>query len=171
MRLEETAKIYADVEQMIRKTIPADEMATVLNNIGIPNSSINLSLSDGSMIGPADGEILVALNENHHPSEGYKRTIRKELARQFPQLVCFFQPSDIATQVLNFGLPASIDVQVSGPMANAAKNSAIARQMIAEMGRVPGASDLRLQQVTNTPDIRINVDRTMADQMGLTQRD
>jgi multidrug efflux pump subunit AcrB len=170
-RLEETQKYYAQVEDAVRQIIPPDELGTIIDNIGIPNSTINLSLSDMSMIGPADGEILIALKEGHGPSAEHQRTLRKELAARFPQLVCWFAPSDIATQVLNFGLPASIDVQVTGPTANAQRNGEIARQMIAEVRHIPGAADVRLAQVDNTPDLRINVDRTLADQIGLTQRD
>ena len=116
-RLEETRKYFAAVEDAIRQIIPKDEVTTVIDNIGIPNSTINLSLSDMSMMSPADGEILVALNEKHHPTAGYQRTLRKELAKKFPQLQFYFAPADIVTQVLNFGLPASIDVQIVGPRA------------------------------------------------------
>ncbi|HTL30836.1 MAG TPA: efflux RND transporter permease subunit [Tepidisphaeraceae bacterium] len=170
-RLEETERYYAKVIDLIRETIPPDEIDTVLDNMGIPNSTINLSLSDGSMISPADGEILVSLKEHHKPTADYQHVLRKKLEQQFPQLVCFFQPSDIATQVLNFGLPASIDVQVTGPMINAPKNAEIAKAMLADIRKIPGAADLRMAQVTNAPDIRVNVDRTMADQLGLTQKD
>jgi multidrug efflux pump subunit AcrB len=170
-RLEETERYYARVIDLIRETIPEDEVETILDNMGIPNSTINLSLSDGSMISPADGEILVSLKEGHKPTAEYQHALRKKLAQQFPQLVCFFQPSDIATQVLNFGLPASIDVQVTGPMVNAQKNSEIAKAMLADIRKIPGAADLRLGQVIDTPDIRVNVDRTMADQLGMTQKD
>jgi multidrug efflux pump subunit AcrB len=170
-RLEETERYYAKVIDLIRDTIPANEIETILDNMGIPNSTINLSLSDGSMIGPADGEILVSLKEGHKPTADYQHVLRKKLAQTFPQLVCFFQPSDIATQVLNFGLPASIDVQVTGPMLNAQKNSEIAKAMLADIRKIPGAADLRMGQVTDMPDIRVNVDRTMADQLGMTQKD
>ncbi|HVT89804.1 MAG TPA: efflux RND transporter permease subunit [Tepidisphaeraceae bacterium] len=170
-RIEETQKYFAAVEDLIRKDIPEEEIATIIDNIGIPNSSINLALSDGSMIGPADGEILVSLNENHHPTAGYQTKLRTDLARQFPELVTFFQPSDIATQVLNFGLPASIDVQVAGNTANAQANEKIANLILADVRQVVGATDVRLAQVTNTPAIMVDVDRTMADQMGLTQKD
>jgi multidrug efflux pump subunit AcrB len=170
-RLEETRKLYARVEEVIRTVIPPEEIVTVLDNIGIPNSTINLSLSDGSLIGPADGEILIALKEHHQPTEKHKNALRVKMATAFPQLVCFFQPSDIATQVLNFGLPASIDVQVAGPVANGAQNYRIAQAIMSDIRKVPGAADIRLGQVVNAPDIRVNVDRTMAEQMGLTQRD
>jgi multidrug efflux pump subunit AcrB len=169
-RLEETQKYYAQVEEVIHRIIPADEIETLIDNIGIPNSTINLSLSDGSMISPADGEILIALKENHHPTAQYEEKLRLELARDFPQLVCFFQPSDIATQVLNFGLPASIDVQIAGPRNAQSRNEKIARDILADIRAVPGAADLRLAQVTNTPQLQVDVDRTMASQMGLTQK-
>ncbi len=169
-RLEETQKYFGQVENTIRQVIPAGELQTIIDNIGIPNSSINLSLSDMSMIGPADGEILVAMKENHHPTPEYQRKLRKELSAKYPQLTCWFAASDIATQVLNFGLPASIDVQVTGPPANADKNRQICEQMVAELRRVPGGADVRLAQVDNTPDLRIDVDRTLADQIGLTQQ-
>jgi multidrug efflux pump subunit AcrB len=170
-RIEETQKYFGRVEQVIRKDIPGKEISTIIDNIGIPNSSINLALSDGSLIGPADGEILVALNEGHHPTADYQRKLRIELAHEFPELVCYFAPSDIATQVLNFGLPASIDVQVAGPASNAIKNQGIATAMIGDIRKIPGAADLRLQQVANTPNILVNVDRVLANQLGVSQRD
>ncbi len=170
-RLEETEKYFASVEEVIREIVKADEINAVIHNMGIPNSSINLSLSDGSLMSAADGEILVSLKEGHAPSEVYMRKLRLELARRFPQLVCYFAPSDIATQVLNFGLSAPIDVQVSGPTANGPKNLEIARAMLTELRGVRGAVDARLQQVPETPDVRVNVDRTLADQIGLTQRE
>lgn len=170
-RIEESEKYFAAVENVIREKIPADEISTIIDNIGIPNSAINLALSDGSQISPADGEILVALNENHHPTAGYQRRLRAELATRFPQLVCYFAASDIATQVLNFGLPAAIDVQVDGPARNADANENIAKAMLAEIRNVPGAADIRMQEVAHAPDLRVNVDRTLADQIGLSQRD
>jgi multidrug efflux pump subunit AcrB len=170
-RLEETEKYFADVESVIREIVPAGEIKAIIDNIGIPNSSINLSLSDGSLMSAADGEILVSLSENHKPSEVYQQKLRLELAKRFPQLVCFFAPSDIASQVLNFGLAAPIDVQISGPAANAERNLALAGKVMADIRAVRGAVDARMQQVSNTPDVQIDVDRTMADQIGLTQRE
>jgi multidrug efflux pump subunit AcrB len=171
-RLEETEKYYVDVEKLIRRTIPSDELVTVLDNIGIPNSTINLSLSDGSMMSPADGEILIALKEGHHrPTAKYAKDLRRELAREFPQLVCWFAPADIATQVLNFGLPASIDVQVVGPAKNAPQNQQIASDLISDLRKVPGATDLRLEQVSRQPGLLVDVDRSMASQFGMTQKD
>jgi multidrug efflux pump subunit AcrB len=170
-RIEETARIYADVEEAIRGIVPDGEIAAVLDNIGIPNSGINLSLSDGSVMSPADGEVLVSLRENHSPTDRYAKRLRRELPERFPDLVFFFQPPDIATQVLNFGLPAAIDVQIAGPNRNGPENEIVARRILDDVRRVPGAVDARLQQVSHTPDIRIDVDRTLASQMGVTQRD
>jgi multidrug efflux pump subunit AcrB len=170
-RIEETARRYAAVEEVIRAAIPPAEVVTVLDNIGIPNSGINLSLSDGSVMSPADGEILVALTEKHAPTERYVKRLRRELPERFPDLVFFFQPPDIATQVLNFGLPAAIDVQISGPARNAPQNEVVAREILDDVRRVPGAADARLQQVSHTPDVRVNVDRALAAEMGVTQRD
>lgn len=169
-RLEETEKYYAEVEDAIRQTIPKEEIQTILDNIGIPNSTINLSLSDGSMMAPSEGEILVALKEGHRPTEKYARELRKVLAARFPHLTCWFAPADIATQVLNFGLPASIDVQVVGPPFNSEENERIARAMMADLRKIPGAADLRMQQVSHTPGLRVDVDRTLASQIGMTQK-
>jgi len=170
-RIEQTQAYYADAEAAIRKIIPPEEIDVVLNNIGIPNSSINLSYSDGSVMSPADGEILIALKEGHKPTPGYLAQIRRELPSQFPDLTFFSAPSDIVTQVLNFGLQAPIDVQVAGPMRNAAANEAFIRSVITEASKEPGLVDLRMQQVPKTPDIRVNVDRVFASQVGVSQRD
>jgi multidrug efflux pump subunit AcrB len=170
-RIEETENHFARVEDVIRGTIPSSEIVTVLDNMGIPNSGINLSLSDGSLMSPADGEILIALKPDHHPTEQYVKRLRKLLPQRFPELVFFFQPPDIVTQVLNFGLPAAIDVQVSGPPNNGAQNEAIAHDLLAELEAVPGAADVHLEQVPRTPDIQVDVDRSMANQLGVNQRD
>ncbi len=170
-RLEETENYFARVEDYLRHTIPAKEVSTMLDNIGIPNSGINLSVSDGSQISPADGEIMIALNENHHATAGYVKKLRKELPQRFPGVMFYFAPSDIATQVLNFGLPAPIDVQVLGPKSSNERNLEIAETLRKQIAAIPGAADVHIHQVSNTPDVRVNVDRTMADQMGLTQRD
>ncbi len=125
-RIEETERRFASVESSIRKLIPPGEVVTVLDNIGIPNSGINFSLSDGSMISPADGEILISLAEGHRPTAQYQRTLRKELSQQFPDLTFYFAPADIVTQVLNFGLPAPVDLQITGLLANHDKNYELA---------------------------------------------
>lgn len=170
-RIEETENYFAQVEDSIRKHIPKNELATMLDDIGIPNSGINLSLSDGSIMSSADGEIMISLKENHAPTAQHIKKLRKELRKEFPELTFFFQPPDIATQVLNFGLSAPIDVQFMGPMRDTPENEKLAREMMADLGMQPGLTDLRLAQVLHTPDIRVNVDRTLASQVGVTQRD
>jgi multidrug efflux pump subunit AcrB len=170
-RIEETNQYFARIAETIREVIPPNEVATILDNIGVPYSGINLSLSDGSMISPADGEILVSLREGHGSTDEYVTRLRNTLRARYPSATFFFSAPDIATQVLNFGLSAPIDVQVSGPIQNAEANRKIAAQLSREVARLPGVVDVRLQQVPRTPDLRVDVDRTMASQMGLTQKD
>lgn len=170
-RIEETERYFGDVTDVIRRTIPAEEISTVLDNMGVPYSGINLSMSDGTMISAADGEILVSLKENHGPTDEYVWRLRKELAREFPNLTFFFAAPDIATQVLNFGLSAPIDIMVGGPVPNTDANRRLAQRIRDEVVKIPGVADVRMQQVPRTPDIRVNVDRTMASQMGLSQRE
>jgi multidrug efflux pump subunit AcrB len=170
-RLEESERYFAKVEEYIRKeVIPPSEITTMLDNIGIPNSGINLSLSDGSQISPADGEILIALKEDHHPTAGYMKKLREQLPERFPGVMFYFAPGDIATQVLNFGLPAPIDVQILGPKSNNDKDLQIAEDLRRQISGVPGAVDVHIHQVAKTPDIRVTVDRAKADQMGLSQQ-
>jgi multidrug efflux pump subunit AcrB len=168
-RIEETERYYAKVEEAIRKLIPADEVKTMIDVIGIPNSGINLSLSDGSMMSPADGEILISLNDDHHPTADYTSKLRRELGDQFPDLTFFFSPPDIVTQVLNFGLPAAIDVQIVGPRKNQEENYKIAEQIRQRISEIPGAVDAHLQQVPYTPELQITTDRTLLSQLGLSQ--
>lgn len=170
-RIEETQRYFAPVERVIRRVIPPEQITTMLSNIGIPNSGINLSLSDGTVMSAADGEILVGLSADRTPTQDHIDALRVALRQELPNLTCFFKPADIVTQVLNFGLPAAIDVQISGPQSNNAANLALARQIIADLRAIPGASDVRLAQVTQTPDLRIAVDRTLASQVGVTQRE
>lgn len=170
-RLEESERHFAEVEKFLRTQIPASEISVILDNIGIPNSGINMSLSDGSQISPADGEILISLNEEHHPTAGYMKKLRAELPRQFPDLSFWFQPADIATQVLNFGIPAPIDVQIKGTHMTAEEDLKLARDLRRKISGVPGAVDVHLHQVYNTPDLRIEADRTIADQLGVRQQD
>ena len=169
-RIEQSERNFAAVEKFIRTQIPADEIDTIIDNIGIPNSGINMSLSDGSQISAADGEILISLNENHHPTAGYISKLRKELPGRFPQDGFWFQAADIATQVLNFGLPAPIDVQILGPKANEQQDYQIAQDLSRQIAAMPGAVDVHVHQVMKTPDLRVTVNRTMADQMGVTQQ-
>jgi multidrug efflux pump subunit AcrB len=170
-RIEQSELYFSQVEQTIRGIIPPRELSVVLDNIGIPNSTINLCLSDGSLMSPADGEILISLSPSHKATDFYMRQMRKTLPKKFPDLVFFFAPADIVTQVLNFGLQAPIDAQFRGPLAAADQGYPIAQQFLREVAAIPGVVDARMQQVPHTPDIRVNVDRTLASEVGLTQSD
>ncbi|MBV9849887.1 MAG: efflux RND transporter permease subunit [Armatimonadetes bacterium] len=167
-RLEETARIFSTIEQQVRQTIPPAEIGQIMDNIGEP-ISVNLAYGDSATVGPADGEILISLKPGHHPTEGYVETLRRTLPRSFPEDTFFFQPADIVNQILNFGLPAPIDVQVSGPNRNQKQDLDIAHQIVQKIAAIPGAADVHLQQITDAPGLRVNVDRTRAEQVGLTQ--
>src|SRR5712691_4239591 len=169
-RIEETEVYFQRVEDYIRQVIPAGELNVITDNIGVPNA-INLALSDSVTVGPADGEILVALNPTHGSTAGYLKTLREQLPRRFPDLEFFAQPADIVGQILNFGLPAPIDIQVTGPLADADKNFQIAQQIAGELRSVPGAVDVHVQQILDAPRIMVDTDRALAQQVGLTQRD
>ncbi|HEY6728987.1 MAG TPA: efflux RND transporter permease subunit [Polyangiaceae bacterium] len=170
-RIEESEKRFAEITRTIREVIPEREIRTVIDNIGTPYSGINLSLSEGTSISTADGQILIALNRDHAPTPGYVDQLRTVLRERHPDTTFFFLAPDIATQVLNFGLAAPIGVQFAGPLKNQAANLALAETFAAELSRVPGAVDVHLAQVPNVPQLRVNVDRTMAREAGLTQRD
>jgi multidrug efflux pump subunit AcrB len=171
-RIEETERYFAQVENTIRRIIPAAELVDILDNIGLPYSGFNLAFSDSVTIGAYDGEIMVSLRPGEHaPSSQYVRRLRTELRRQFPELTVFMQPADIVSQILNFGLPAPIDVQVVGPLANAKANYALARRMTMRMRAIPGAEDVHIHQVVDAPELMFRVDRTKARQLGLTQSD
>jgi multidrug efflux pump subunit AcrB len=166
-RIEETQHIFAQVENVIRGIIPKDELDLMLDNIGLP-LNLNIALSDTATIGSADGEILVSLNPNKHGSTwGYVKKLRRELAKRFPGYTFFTQPSDIVGQILNAGLPAPIDVQVVG--ADATGNYQIAQELRRRMAQIPGAVDVHVHQVVNDPSLLVKVDRTRAQQLGLTQ--
>jgi multidrug efflux pump subunit AcrB len=170
-RIEETERKFAAIEDKIRTVIPRAQTETLLDNIGIPYSGINLSLSEGALISPADGEILIALKEGHAPTPGYVHDLRRVLPRAFPDQTFFFLAPDISTQVLNFGIPAPIDVQLVGAFGNEDATAGVARQIAERVRKLPGAADVHLAQVLKQPEIRIDVDRTMAGQVGLTERD
>jgi CzcA family heavy metal efflux pump len=165
-RLESTAERFYAVEQIIRKVVPADEIHSVLDNIGLPVSGINLAFGDNSTIGEADGEILVSLNENHHPTAEYVKTLRTRLKQELPDMEFAFGAADIVSQILNFGVPAPIDVQVTGRSPG---NYKVATEIAHEVAKIPGAVDVQVHQVVHGPDLRVNVDRTQAEQIGLTQ--
>jgi multidrug efflux pump subunit AcrB len=171
-RIEETEQKFSLVEDSIRKIIPPGEIADVLDNIGLPYSGFNLAFTDSVTLGSFDGEILVSLKpENHGPTWDYVRDMRRKLAREYPDLTFFFQPADIVGQILNFGLPAPIDVQVVGPIKNAPKNYDIAQEISRRLTKIPGAADVHVHQVNDVPLMRLNVDRTRASQLGLKQQD
>ena len=168
-RLEETEHIFTQVEELIRRTVPKDELRAVLDNIGLGTSGTNVAFADPSMIGPGDGEVLVSLNPEHAPTAGYVKKLRLELRREYPDLTCFFLPSDIVSQILNFGLPAPIDVQIVG--RDFESNYKIAHQIMSQMERVPGAADVHLHQIVNLPEIQVNIDRTRGVLLGMSERD
>jgi multidrug efflux pump subunit AcrB len=170
-RIESTEEMFARVEGLVRDVIPAGELETVIDNIGLPISGLNLSLGDPSMISSADGEVLVQLSEKHHATPGYVKELRRRFPLEMPEANVFFLAPDITTQVLNFGLTAPIDVQLVGPLGNNAKNYAIAQSIRDKIATVRGAVDVHLAQVVNQPELRLNVDRTEASQGGITQRD
>jgi CzcA family heavy metal efflux pump len=167
-RIEETARICDLIEAYIRQQIPSTEVDNILDNIGLPYSSINYMHSTSGLVGTADADIMVSLKEKHHPTPDYVRELRKTLPRNFPGVTFYFLPADMVTQVLNFGLPAPIDIQIDG--ADIDGNRQVAERMLAELRRVPGLTDLRIQQQFDYPTYEINVDRTKAAQGGLNER-
>jgi multidrug efflux pump subunit AcrB len=167
-RIEESARLATEVEKAIRQAIPADEVKSVVNNIGLPVSGINIAYSNSAPIGPEDTDILISLKEEHRPSADYIATLREQLPRQFPGATFSFLPADIVSQILNFGLPAPIDIQVIGFKRD--ENRAFAEKLLARLKHIPGIADLRLQQAFNHPELRVDVDRVRAQEMGLTQR-
>ena len=166
-RIEETAALCDRVEDDIRKHIPPDQLTTIIDNIGLPYSGINLSYSNSAPIGPGDADIQVELGEKHRPSREYVGELRGVLGRDFPGVTFYELPVDIVTQTLNFGLPAPIDIQIVG--RDLSGNRAFAEQLLNRLKFVSGATDLRIQQPANYPRIHINVDRTKASQVGYTQ--
>ena len=168
-RIEETERIFGAVEEEVRHVIPAQEIDTVLDNIGLPNSGINLAFSDAVTSGTGDGEILISLKPNHRPTIEYTRQLRTALAARFPSDTFFFQAADITSQILNFGLPAPIDLQVTGN--DAVANYRIASQLRDRIALLPGAVDTFIRQQVDYPTVKVNVDRIKANESGLTQRD
>jgi CzcA family heavy metal efflux pump len=170
LRVEETARLADEIEAVLREEIPKSELQTVLDNIGLPNSGINQSYSSNGTIGTSDVEILIGLDpEHHHPTAGYIRNLREVLPRRFPGVEFFFQPADIVTQILNFGLPAPIDVQVVG--TDVGTSYVIAQQIANKMRHIPGAADVHVQQLLSLPTLHMDIDRTRVTQVGLAARD
>jgi len=169
MRIETTKVLFSQVEDQIRTIIPANEVDLIMDNIGLTPETFNYAFGDGATISSADGEVLIALNAKHHgPTEKYMKQMRSQLQQQFPDLTFFFQPADMVTQILNFGLPAPIDVQVQGYDPG---NYEIARRLRERVATVPGAVDVHMHQVVNAPDLHLDIDRVRAAQFGLTQQD
>ena len=166
-RIEETALLCDHIDATIRSQIPAKEVVTIVDNIGLPYSGLNLSYSTSAPIGPADADIQVQLTEDHHPTGDYVEKLRTVLNREYPGVTFYVLPVDIVTQILNFGLSAPIDIQIVGP--NLYGNRALAEKMLDEVRYVPGAADARIQQPFDYPNMTVNVDRTRAESIGLTQ--
>jgi CzcA family heavy metal efflux pump len=170
LRVEETARLCDEVEAELHRQIPGDEIQTILDNIGLPNSGINQSYSSAGTVGSSDAEILISLDpEHHHPTADHIRRLRQVLPQRFPGVEFFFQPADIVTQILNFGLPAPIDVQVIG--ADQQSSYEIAQRIANRMRQVPGTADVHVQQLLSSPTLHVELNRTLMTQVGLNARD
>jgi CzcA family heavy metal efflux pump len=169
MRVEETAVVTDRVDKRIRQLIPANELHSIIDNIGLPVSGTNLSYSNTGTIGTSDADVLITLNQDHHPTADYVRLLRRKLNDEFPGVQFAFLPADIVSQTLNFGMPAPIDIQIVGRDVTA--NRAFAANLLAKLRGVPGFVDSRIQQPADLPRIFIDVDRTRAQQAGFTQKD
>jgi multidrug efflux pump subunit AcrB len=169
LRIDQTAALCDRVEETVRSIIPAKELDTIVDNIGVPYSGINLTYSTSAPIGPSDADIYVSLDRDHHPTDDYVRTLRAKLPQVYSSTLFTFPPADIVSQILNFGLPAPIDIQVSG--FNVEGNRRYANLLLERMRRVPGAVDLRVHQVFDHPNLEVNVDRSKAALLGVTERD
>jgi multidrug efflux pump subunit AcrB len=168
-RIEETARLCDLVDTYLRTQVPSSELDNIVDNIGLPYSSINYQYNRSGLIGASEADILVSLKEKHRPTADYVRMLRKNLQTQFPGTTFYFLPPDIVTQILNFGLPAPVDVQFDG--ANIQANRAVANKVLNQLRQIPGIADLRIQQQFDYPDFRIAVDRTKAAEAGYTARD
>jgi multidrug efflux pump subunit AcrB len=168
LRVEDSASLVDHVEAALREVIPPREIASIVDNIGLPVSSINLTYGNSGTVGSSDADILVTLDEHHSATRDYVRTLRLQLPRRFPGSTFSFLPADIVSQILNFGVPAPIDIQVVGPSP---KNREVANQLLASLRHVPGLVDLRLQQLFNQPELRVVTDRSRAQQLGISQHD
>jgi multidrug efflux pump subunit AcrB len=168
-RIEQSAAEFDHIEQTVRNTIPPDQLGDIVDNIGLPFSGLNQAYSSSGTVGPEDGDVLISLKEGHKPTADFVRTLRARLPEAFPGAVFSFLPADIISQILNFGAPAPIDVQITGPNRDA--NLAYINRIMAQMRHINGIADVRLAQATNYPELRVNVDRTQADQLGVNERD
>ncbi|HEY2037340.1 MAG TPA: efflux RND transporter permease subunit [Steroidobacteraceae bacterium] len=168
MRVEDTAALVDRVEAALRQVIPRAQIASVVDNVGLPVSSINMTYDNSGTIGSSDADIFVGLTANHAPTAGYVAKLRGVLPREFPGTSFAFLPADIVSQILNFGAPAPIDVQIVGPSP---QNPALADRLLGSLRHVPGLADLRINQVFNLPQLEVQTDRTRAEQLGITQSD
>ncbi len=168
-RVEETAAEFDRIENTIRGVIPPAQLHEVLDNIGLPKSGINLTYNNSGTIGPQDGDILISLSKDHAPTAGYVKTLRELLPRAYPGTTFSFLPADITSQILNFGAPAPVDLQVSGP--NQEANLKYAQELLRKIRLIPGIADPRIQQASTYPQFKVSVDRTRADQLGITEQD
>jgi multidrug efflux pump subunit AcrB len=167
-RIEETARTTDEIEHMLRRVIPANQLEGIIDNLGIPYSGINLSYNTSGTTSSADGDILVSLNENHGPTNQIVRNIRRQMTQEFPEVESWFPPADIVAQILNFGLPAPINVQVQGLNKNA--NFQFASRLMNQMRKVPGLVDLRIQEPNDVPRFNVAVDRTKASMLGIQEQ-
>jgi multidrug efflux pump subunit AcrB len=168
-RVEETANVFNSIEQTVRTVIPPEELGTVVDNIGLSGSGINTTYNNTGLVGEQDGDIQIALNEGHRPTAEYVRKLRELLPRKYPGVTFSFPPADIVGQILNFGSPAPIDLQIRGP--NIAANFAYANTLLGRIKQVPGVVDARIQESQANPSFDVNVDRTQAQLLGITERD
>ena len=167
-RIEQTQEYFAQVEAAIRKIVGGNQIDVMIDNIGLPYSGINRALSNSATVGPMDGDILISLKPDHTPTAAHVAALRRRLPRLFPEMIFFFQPADIVDQVLNFGKPAPIDVQISGPSRTASYG--LAAKITHDLRTVPGVVDAHIFQVPDAPALTADIDRTMAQQMGLNQQ-
>jgi multidrug efflux pump subunit AcrB len=168
-RIEDTAALFDHIEDKIRQTIPPNEFVSVVDNIGLPVSGLNRAYLNTGGIGPEDGDILIALAANHRPTADYVKTLRSVLTQSFPGSQFSFLPADIVSQILNFGAPAPIDVIVTGP--NKAANETYAQELLRGMVKIAGTADARIEQSSHYPELAVDIDRTRANQIGVTERD
>jgi multidrug efflux pump subunit AcrB len=168
-RIEETERVFAEVEAEIRQVIPPDQLRSIVDNIGLPVSGINMAYGDIATIGASDGEILISLKEDHGPTQEYERRLRDDLRAKFPGETFFFMAANITNQILNFGIPSPIDIQVLG--RNSKTTFATAEEISRLVALIPGAVDVHIRQEMSAPVVNVNVDRTEASQAGLTERD
>jgi multidrug efflux pump subunit AcrB len=161
--------MFDHIETAVRQTIPPDQLGSIIDNIGLPNSGTNLTYNNSGTTGPQDGDILISLKEDHSPTADYVKTLREKLPRDFPGTTFSFLPADVVSQILNFGAPAPVDVQVAGP--NQAANRRYATELLRRVRMISGIADPRIQQDSTYPEFTIHVDRSRADQLGITEQD